>query len=838
MPYAFLRGWYRVLVMLLLLNPSVSCWAAKYAVKGEVRDSVGDAEIYATVRVYAVGDTARTVALGTTGENGEFVRELPGGGKYRLTVASVGKEMIEREFAVEEDCPVADLGVMVSREASHELGQVEVVAQRPLVVREIDRLGYDVKADPEASTQNLREMLRKVPLVTVDDEGNIRVKGSSDFKIYKNGRPNNSFTKNAKDIFAAIPASSIKKIEVITEPGAREDAEGVGVILNIVTDNETALKGVVGTAYMYLDNHSYIPSPSVWVSTQMDKVTVALNVGYGRTPKGPDARVRKEQWSEYYETGNRYEAETTGVNTTERSWGGIEASWEPDTMNLVTVEANYWFWRPLEQNMYNTVRMWGAWSEAEGGRPLLYGYHSVATPYMSRYLNFDGAVNYQRSTGRKGETLTLSYRLSTEGQSDEQETSYYDMVDCLFDYTGIYSDSKMQFMEHTAQADWSRQYGEHHKLDVGAKGIFRSNHTENAREYRGTDVATFDDFTHHTSIAAAYADYRLSLGKWSVRAGMRYEYSYLSARFKAQREGQMHPDFSARLSDWVPNAAVSWTINDANSLKVSYNRSIRRPGIGFLDPSVTETPTSVSFGNPDLRSVAYNNASFNYSLILNKFTLDFNLSGTYVDNSLQTVQYLDDLERVVTTYDNVGRMWSGSGSVYFQWSIDSKTRWMLNLWGGYTQIRQPVGVDASGRQLTGRRGQWQTNPWTQVTRKLPWNLDVSVSAFWWSGSLSNVYSYSKSDGAKGIGYAVSLVKKLLKDDRLTVSLTARNPFGPSESRFLNYTFNPEYRAESVSMNFGRQYVGLGVNFRFGSLSAQVKKTARSISNDDLEKSGK
>ena len=79
--------------------------------------------------------------------------------------------------------------------------------------------------------------------MSVDNEGNIQVKGSSDFKIYRNGRPNNSYTKNAKDIFAAIPASSIKKVEVITDPGAREDAEGVGCILNIVTDSETDMKG-------------------------------------------------------------------------------------------------------------------------------------------------------------------------------------------------------------------------------------------------------------------------------------------------------------------------------------------------------------------------------------------------------------------------------------------------------------------------------------------------------------------------------------------------------------------------------------------------------------------
>ena len=85
------------------------------------------------------------------------------------------------------------------------LGEITVTAVRPVVTKEIDRIGYDVQADDESKTSTLEEMLRKVPLVSVDTDGTITVKGSSDFKIYKNGRPNNSFTKNAKDIFKAIP---------------------------------------------------------------------------------------------------------------------------------------------------------------------------------------------------------------------------------------------------------------------------------------------------------------------------------------------------------------------------------------------------------------------------------------------------------------------------------------------------------------------------------------------------------------------------------------------------------------------------------------------------------
>ena len=165
-----------VMFAAFLQSPAGMCAAMNYQVKGEVVDSAGVAEVYATLRIFSAADSVKPVVLGTTDENGLISQTLPSAGEYRLAVASVGKQPFEKTFAVSASEPIADLGRLVLNENVTELGQVEVVAQRPLVVREIDRLGYDVKADPEAETSTLREILRKVPLVSVDEEGNIKVK--------------------------------------------------------------------------------------------------------------------------------------------------------------------------------------------------------------------------------------------------------------------------------------------------------------------------------------------------------------------------------------------------------------------------------------------------------------------------------------------------------------------------------------------------------------------------------------------------------------------------------------------------------------------------------------
>lgn len=789
--------------------------AAIFRVTGEVTDSVGEPEIYATVRIYTQADSVKPVSLGVTDDAGRFSQELPKAGSYRLSVTSVGKTPIDKPFEVSQSSPTANLGKLVAREDRNELAEVEVVAQRPLVTREIDRIGYDVKADPESQTNTLQEMLRKVPLVTVESDGTIKVKGSTNFKIYKNGRPNNSFTKNAKDIFAAIPASSIKKIEVITDPGAREDAEGVGAILNIVTDAETSMRGVTGNASLYFDSNNLEPLPNIYLTSQIDKVTFSVYGGENQSNK-KETRQNTRQTDTYFDSGNSLLSEGSSESRNRSGWGGIEASWEPDTLNLFTIEAQGWAWGLQDYLGGGKTTFFGPDGQE------IYSYSRRNLYPASNYFDIDGSINYQRSTRRKGETFTLSYRLSTTKQHAHFQNEYFDKVNCAFPYSGIDNDNRQTFWEHTVQGDWSRPFGDRHKLDVGGKGIFRRNHSTSLQDYVGVGQ-TETDFTHRTTVAAIYADYRLTLGKLNLRAGMRYEYSYLAARFLRQ-EGDNHPDFSSKLNDWVPSAGVSYNLTDGITLKASFNRNIRRPGISNLDPSVTVTPTSVSYGNPDLESEVYNNLSAEFSMYTNKFNFNFYVGGTFVNNALSEVKWVDN-DITYSTYGNVAKARGFNISAYGQWTITDKTSLVCNFNAGYNHFRNP--------DMTGSG--WWWNPYLRVVQKLPWKLDLTGSGYYWSGSQSSPYSRFKMLDGSGLGYSVSLTKKLLKDDRLTITLSANNFAGPVRQTFGSYTTTPTSYSEYISWgNDTRRHVSLRVSFRFGSLNATVKKTASSITNDDLQ----
>lgn len=179
---------------------------------------------------------AKPLKMLVTDMQGQFQDKVSGKGSFVLTITSVGRQPIVREFSVAAGQKQVDFGTLYIADATNELGQVEVVAQKPLVKADIDKIEYSVQDDPDSETNSVLEMLRKVPLVTVDGEDNIKVNGSSSFKVYVNGKPNNMMSNNPTEVLKSMPANTIKHIEVITNPGPKYDAEGVGGILNIVTE--------------------------------------------------------------------------------------------------------------------------------------------------------------------------------------------------------------------------------------------------------------------------------------------------------------------------------------------------------------------------------------------------------------------------------------------------------------------------------------------------------------------------------------------------------------------------------------------------------------------------
>ncbi len=790
---------------------ATTAFTSDYAVRCKILDIEGEPEIYATYRIYLATDTTKTVCTGTTDTDGIFDAQLPQAGDYKLYISTIGKNTIARNFSVDSANPVIDLGILTSEISNAQLDEVVVVAQKPLISKEIDRIGYDVQADESSKTNTIIEMLRKVPMVAVDGENKITVNGSSNFKIFKNGRPNNSYTNNAKDVLAGIPASMVKRIEVITEPGAKYDAEGIGAIINIVMIDNPAVKGVMGTASMSGDTNGRM-APSLWATTQIDKVAVSLNGGFVNLNERC-MTIDSDDSNHYIESGNVFNSKSMRKSHGYMSYFGGEASYELDSLNLFTAEFNGFIY-----DIKSLVGSSASMLDRTGKHIYSYTQSSYPGADRGKFFSLDGNLNYQHSTRRPGEIIGVGYLVSTTHSNDDEGQQYSELSNFPLPYTKALSNTKTDFIEHTFQFDYTRPFGRIHTVEVGSKYILRNNSSKGIRDYVDYRIDN-TDFSHITNIGALYAQYSANVKMWSFRAGVRYEYSNLKAKF---HDGSAD-DFSSDFNDIVPSAGISWRASMASNFSLNYSSRINRPGITYLNPAVSISPTTLSYGNPDLSSVRNNAMRFTYMLIKQKVVFNATAGFDWADNGIAAVNYVDNNGFIRSTFDNVGQVRQLSLSSFIQWSPGSKTRLMLNASVSHDSYKQ------NGMNLK----RWKKSIYANLTQKLPWNISGELMVMHMDMGASGVYSYTEVPLKYSLMVNATLRRSFLKEDRLTVSLNCLTPIGDSGMKINTHIVNGGYTGLSSIYQHNVRMLKLSVAYRFGSLNTSVKKTAKTIENNDM-----
>ena len=687
-----------------------------------------------------------------------------------------------------------------------ELEGVVIKAQKQLIKQEIDRIGYDVQADEESKTQTVMDMLRKVPMVTVDGQDNILVKGNSNFKIYKNGHLDPSLTKNAKEVLKSMPASMVKRIEVITDPGAREDAEGVDAILNIVMVDGSKMQGmtgVVSATYTSLNHPNFYTS----LTGQMGKLLMSVDYGYGGMSRRETENITETD-RRFLDTGNRFLSHADGINPGSIHYTNLNASYDIDSLNLLSASFGGYFYKL-------NVEGDGQTSLSDPSEQLIYRYDNHYWMPGYSHHSWNGRLDYEHKTRRKGERFTLSYMLALTRQHTDQENTYTDMVNALFPYTGSLQTERERFTEHTFQADWLRPLGKGHQVEVGTKYIDRHNNSHNTQNFYGTDLLTNDEFQHTTRVLAGYADYIYKQEKWSARAGLRYEYSFMQGSYP-DGKGET---FDKHLGDWVPQATLKYQMTEAQSLKLNYTTSINRPGISYLNPAVVTSPAIIQQGNPQLSSSHTQRISLIYSYILPQLTLQIAPAYNFSSGGISSIQTAKDDIRYYT-YDNILRYRRFSVEQYIQWKPFDGTTLVVNNNLRYEHNENP--------NLGYRTFGWSDNYYVNLSQMLPWKLRLNMSLYGKIGhSPSGIYYMDHSY----YDYYASLQRSFLKDDRLTVRIGANSPFNKYRSSVAE-TVNGDYRDYQQSWVRGRSF-SLSVTWRFGSLKASVKKTEHSIDNDDV-----
>ena len=701
-----------------------------------------------------------------------------------------------------------------------QLDELVIEATRPLMQTDGAKLTYNVEEDPAASTSSALEILKKVPQISIDNDGYIRLNGSTAFKVQLNGMENPMLKQYAEQLLQGVPASMIVKIEVITEPGAKEDAEGVAGIINIITERSQKKDGYSGSVSLRAENRSLTPSLNGVFKKDNFTLSAALNYQWGFAPQ----RGENNTITTYLPpAGSGSLQSTMGQRSKHHFVGGnLNMSWEPNPSNLFTAGADIFY---IDANLY---RLYGSTQSFDAAGNRQWSFRQDGKGNMT-VLNVSANASFRHNFRPEGNYLVISY-LYNFGKNDLWINRFYPEYE---NYTPSYlyqNETGLSFDRgHTVQADYANSFGtEHHLLEVGAKGIFRHNTAISDYAYGDTPdaIAIFPlqstDILQPQNIYAGYASYTGKFAKLGVVAGLRYEHTLMGITDRLDAADS----FRNRLNDWVPNAALTWNFSASSNLRLSYQMRISRPSIQQVNPyELYITPFELRKGNPDLTSERSHIVALKYSsfgrVVGGSIGVEYNLS----DNAISSFTYLLPMtqgQAIVTSFANIGKKQDIALTGFMNWNIIHNMSLMLNGRLAYNKLSAP----AEGFRNHGWSGNIAGN-WTYNVADVN---KFSAYAAWFSRSLT---VQGKTTGY--YYYGISASRDFLADRSLTLGVSANN-FLQKRMKFKNYTATPNVIYDVTALNLQAWSVGVSLTWKFGSLSAQVKKTGVELNNDDINTS--
>lgn len=779
------------------------------SIKGVVIDSATKKAIdFMTIALKKDKVVIKTMVTKT---NGSFSFDNMEPGKYMVTAIAIGYNVKNVAAEITSEKNTSDLGNIIVAAQTNNLKEVSVIGDRPIIKQEVDRISYDIQADPESKVLTALDMMRKVPLLSLDADDNIKLKGSGNYKILINGKPSNMVARSPKDVLRSMPASSIQKIEVITTPPSKYDSEGLAGIINIITSKKID-NGY--NASLNLRGQGPVGGPGLggFLTLKQQKfgVTAYGGTGFYSSPKTVT-------------TNNRT---TTGDNPTSLSnngtrefdnnyrYGGAEISYEIDTLNLITAELNPY-------GGYNK-------STTSQESRMVDGNQSVAYDLLSEnrydWGGLDATLNYQLGfKSNKERLLTFSYKYSNSNNPQENNLNFSNRVN--FNETNYIQTNDSRSREQTIQLDYVHPIK---KLSVegGLKGILRDNNSN--FEYKNFDEATgnylldpsrTNKYDNNQDIIGAYNSYSINLKDWGFKLGARVEGTFVKADFISTGSNVNTDYFNV-----IPTFSANRKFKNMSSLNFGYTQRIQRPGIDNLNPFVDRSvPNFESTGNPNLKAVLSNNFQLTYSRF-KKGSVNIGLSYNFANNTVQNVSVYNEANKTTyATYLNIGKDKTLNTNLNINYPLTSK--WNLSVSGnlGYTKIEGTInGLMTKNDGLT---GYGYVN--TGYKFEHDWRANASFSY-----NAADVLLQGKSSSYNYMSFSGS--KELIKD-KLTLSAGVNNPF--SKYRYYTtFTEGPNFTQRYSFQNYNRSF-NASLNWRFGKLKDSIKKNKRNISNDDVKSSG-
>ena len=785
---------------------------AQTTVKGVLMDqTLNESEPYATIRVFKASKKDKPVAMFLTNENGQFSQEVKGNGTYSIVFSSVGKEDLSQDIELGK-ASTLDLGTIYMKESATMLKGVEVVAQKPLVKMDVDKMSYNVAEDEDSKSNTVLDMLRKVPMVTVDGQDNITVNGSSSFKVYVDGMPNVMFSSNPSMVFKSMPATAVKSIEVMTNPGAKYDAEGAAGVLNIVMNKvdmngqaaTQSMNGINGTIRASVGNKQM--GGSAFVSGQQGKLSFSANVMTSYNKPG-NTTTEMEQ---IQDNGNSQILTSQNDVKTPFTMGSLTLGYQIDPMSSLNLTASV-----NSMNMKSN----GTTLTTMGGSAYGNGFNYTSTTEMKNSrTSFSGSIDYQRFLNKeRTQTLALTYQINYSPATTET-TNNFDTNSTYIDLTNRFSDNEDKTTNHIFQVDYTMPLAQGQALSLGSKLQLHDATSDSKYYLKGVyDPTTSSEYEYKNSILAGYGEYSGNWNKFGLKAGLRYEYTWQDVKYHLGNGD----NFSTSYGSLVPTASMQYNLGTGSNLGLTYNMRISRPGISYLNPYVDKSnPIALSYGNPDLDVEKAHNVSLVYNLFTSKLMVNLNLHHNFVDNAISQYSFYDNNNLLNTTYGNVVKSHQTGVNGYVNYLLTKDTRLFFNGSLNYIDLRSTV-LDESNNG-------WTANIMAGLQQTLPWNLKLSAFV------ITSTKSYNLQGYTGGFNLATASISKSLFNDKLNLSISGMmglNKGGNLNietcSRGKNFTSYNNIKVPIYGVTFT-------VSYSFGNTKMTTKQHKSRVQNDFIE----
>lgn len=749
-------------------------------------------------------------------DKGKFTMKGLAPGDYKIQISFVGfinKTIDGIKIKKGDDL---DLGVLKLTPQTKMLQEVTVTGQKALIEEKVDRLVFNAEKDLTSKGGDASDVLKKVPMLTVDLDGNVSLRGSSNIRVLINNKPSTIMASSVADALKQIPADMIKTVEVITSPSAKYDAEGSGGIINIIT-KKTTLEGLTLNVDSGVGNRS--SNLGLNGNYRKGKLGVSLS-GFGRAFYNPSSGTLTQstlQGGSTITTKQSTDAQDNGL------FGQYTLGFDYDLAKNQSLSASARFGvRNFKRDQTQATSIFA--DEALKSTAL----RGINSQDLSNSvdLNIDYLHTFKPQQEWSISTQYSQNNLTNNFTSDLLGTGN----DILSRQKNINLNTNKEF---TVQTDYTTPLTKNQLLEFGVKGIFRqvnSNYeylaaTGNSSIYYNDATRPAGLLNYQQNVAAGYLSYTYTTdNKYTFKVGSRYEYTSITAN--DAKSTISIPDYS----NLVPSINVSKTFA-GTTLKAAYNRRIQRPGLQQLNPNFNAAnPQDIRIGNPNLSPELTDNFELGASTNINKTYINASLFARQTNNSISQIRVLSDTlsGALITTFQNIGKQQNYGANVFANIFITPK--WSLN-----------GGVDLLHTYL---EGQAQSLSGTSYT--------TSNSGFVVSGRIMTSLSLTNGWGIQGFGFfrgpqiqlqgsqsgfrMYSLgIKKDLPNQKGSIGIAAENFM--TNGFVMATNLNSETFKQTSENKIYNSSVKLTFSYKIGKMSFSSPKKTKSVSNDDVKGDG-